>query len=232
MLDGFPMHQESHRTKPLRLALIGMSGAGKTFWAKRLAESGHPSISCDDSIEQSLAPRLAGGGHLGINGVAAWMGWPDSSTYSGREADYLAAEIHTLDEILTALEKNPLQELVLDTTGSVIYAGNNLLMRLRRQMTVVYLAASESEQQLLIERYLSDPKPVLWRGAFLPRPGETPRETVARCYPTLIAARRRSYEALAHCTLPVAELRDLANDAPLDAAAFLALIPKKLEGSR
>jgi len=30
--------------------------------------------------------------------------------------------------------------LVLDTTGSVIYTGNNLLMRLRRQMTIVHLA--------------------------------------------------------------------------------------------
>ncbi len=232
MLVDSLMNPELHKTKPLRLALIGMSGAGKTFWTKRLAESGRPSISCDDRIEQQLAPRLAGGGYVGINGVAAWMGWPDRAIYAGREAEYLAAEIHTLDEILTALERSPQLELVLDTTGSVIYAGNNLMMRLRRQMTVVYLAASESELQLLIERYLSDPKPVLWRGAFLPRPGEAPRETVARCYPTLIAARRRSYEALAHCTLPVAELRDTSRDASLDAAAFLALIAKKLEGLR
>ena len=70
-----------------------------------------------------------------------------------------------------------------------------MLMRLRRRMTVVYLAASAEEQQLLIERYLSDPKPVLWRGAFQPKAGESPRETVARCYPTLISARRQSYEA-------------------------------------
>jgi len=28
----------------------------------------------------------------------------------------------------------------------------------------------------LIERYLNDPKPVLWRGAFQPRPKESPRE--------------------------------------------------------
>jgi dephospho-CoA kinase len=230
------MDQESHRTKPLRLALIGMSGAGKTFWARRLAESGWPSISCDDHIEQRLAPRLARGGYSGINGVAAWMGWPSSATYTEREAEYLAAEIHTLDEILTNLERNREKELILDTTGSVIFAGNNLLMRLRRQMTVVYLAASESEQQLLIERYLSDPKPVLWHGAFQPKRGEAPHETAARCYPALIAARRRSYEALAHCTLPVAELRetprDASREAPVDAAVFLALVREKLKGSR
>src|SRR5712692_1234862 len=209
--------------KPLRLALIGMSGAGKTFWTKKLAASRYPVVSCDDRIEQKLAPRLAAGGYSGINGVAAWMGWPDSATYAERESEYLAEEIHTLDEILTELEKQPEKSLVLDTTGSVIYTGNNLLMRLRRQMTIVHLAASAEEQQLLIERYLNDPKPVLWRGAFQSKPGEAPRETVARCYPALIAARRQSYETLAHCTLPVGALRD----GSLDAAAFLKMIQGK-----
>jgi len=222
------MTAETNKEKPLRLALIGMSGAGKTFWTKKLAESGVPAISCDDCIEQKLAPGLAAGGYTGINGVAAWMGWPDSPSYAQRESDYLTEEIHTLDEVLTELEKHREKSLVLDTTGSVIYAGNNLLMRLRRQMTIVYLAATTQEQQLLIERYLNDPKPVLWRGAFQAKPRESPRETAARCYPALIAARRQSYEALAHCTLQVASLRD----GSLDAAAFLGMIHSKIEAAR
>jgi shikimate kinase len=222
------MIAETHREKPLRVALIGMSGAGKTFWTKKLAAAGYPAVSCDDRIEQKLAPRLAAGGYAGINGVAAWMGWPDSATYTERESEYLAEEIHTLDEILTDLENQPKKCLVLDTTGSVIYTGNNLLMRLRRQMTIVHLVASEEEQQLLIERYLNDPKPVLWRGAFQPRAGEEPRDTVARCYPALIAARRQSYQALAHRTLQVASLRD----AQLDAPAFLKMIHDKTGSAR
>jgi shikimate kinase len=209
---------------PLRIALIGMSGTGKTFWTRRLALAGHPSICCDDYIEQRLRPHLQGGGYSGINGVASWMGWPDSPTYAQREAEYLAEEIAALDEVLSDLERNPSRELILDTTGSVIYTGNNLLLRLRRQMTVVYLAATPEQQQLLIQRYLSDPKPVLWRGAFQPRKNETPGETVARCYPTLIAARRQSYEALAHCSIPVAELRE----SDLDAATFLARVNAQL----
>jgi shikimate kinase len=221
------MPLEARMEKPLRIALIGMSGAGKTFWTKKLAESGVPVISCDDGIEARLAPRLAAGGFAGINGVAAWMGWPDSPTYTECEAEYLAEEIHTLDEVLQQLEKQPEKSMVLDTTGSVIYTGNNLLMRLRRRMTIVYLAASPAEQQLLIERYLHDPKPVLWRGAFQPKPKESPRETVARCYPALIAARRQGYEALAHCTLQVAALRD----ASMNAEAFLKMIQSKIEGA-
>jgi shikimate kinase len=221
----------SQLSPAIRIALVGMSGTGKTFWAKRLAASGHQSISCDDRIEERLRPHLAADGHTGTSGVAAWMGWPDSSTYAQRESDYLAAEIAALDDLLTELERNPSRELVLDTTGSVIYTGNNVLMRLRRQMTIVYLAASAEEQQLLIKRYLTDPKPVLWRGAFQPKNGESPHETVARCYPTLVAARRQSYEALAHCTLPVADLHSLSEksgDAASVAEAFLERIRSQI----
>ena len=82
------MSAEMNREKPLRLALIGMSGAGKTFWTKKLAAAEYPAVSCDDRIEQKLAPRLAAGGYAGINGVAAWMGWPDSATYAERESEY------------------------------------------------------------------------------------------------------------------------------------------------
>jgi energy-coupling factor transporter ATP-binding protein EcfA2 len=214
-----------------RLALIGMSGSGKTHWTKHLAALGLPTVSCDDQIEARLAPVLESGGYSGINGVAAWMGWPDSPNYAEREAHYLAEEISTLDEILGDLEKDPRRELILDTTGSVIHAGNNILRRLRRQLTVVYLAASANEQELLIQRYLQDPKPVLWRGAFQPRRGEAPRDTVARCYPGLMAARRQSYEALAHITLPVASLR-VSIPSSASGEAFLELIRQKVAGHR
>ncbi|MDP9147287.1 MAG: hypothetical protein M3N22_06480 [Acidobacteriota bacterium] len=202
------MLAEDHKKKPSRLALIGMSGSGKTFWSRRLAAAGWKAVSCDDLIEKRLAPRLAEGGYTGINGVAAWMGWPDSPTYAQREAEYLAQEIAVMDGFLSELEKQDADApLVLDTTGSVIYVQNNILMRLRRQMTVVHLASTNEEQQLLVKRYLHDPKPVLWRGAFHVKDRETPQETVSRCYPMLIEMRRKSYETLAHCSLKVSELR-------------------------
>ena len=219
---------------PLRFALIGMSGAGKSHWTKNLAARGCSTVCCDDEIESRLAPVLQSRGYAGINGVAAWMGWPDSPTYPEREGQYLAEEIATLDQVLSDLEANPRRELILDTTGSVIYTGNNILFRLRRQMIIVYIAASSGEQQLLIERYLQDPKPVLWRGAFRPRSGETPHDTVARCYPALITARRQSYEALAHLTLSTASLREISppgtKNSPVAGQAFLERIRLQLEG--
>jgi hypothetical protein len=222
-----------HSNKPLRLALIGMSGAGKSYWTTHIAAAGYPAISCDTQIESRLKPALESGGYSGINGVAAWMGWPHVPTYADREAAYLSEEIAVLDEVLTGLEKNPGRDLVLDTTGSVIYVGNHLLHRLRKQMLVVYLAASRDEQQLLIQRYLEDPKPVLWRGAFQAWAGEQPKETVARCYPVLIGARRQSYEALAHCTIPVSELREpflgMEPDKKLAGAGFLEMVRRAME---
>jgi len=222
--------------KPLRLALIGMSGSGKSHWGKNLAALGCPTVCCDDEIEARLAPVLKTGGFEGINGVAAWMGWPDSATYRERESQYLMEEIAVLDEILSGLEKNPKRELVLDTSGSVISTGNHTLHRLRRQMTVVYLASSPDEVQLLIQRYLQDPKPVLWQGAFQALPGETPHETVVRCYPVLIAARRRSYEAIAHFTLPTLSLRQISPPGTSRSAtagrAFLDRIGELLESRR
>jgi len=51
--------------------LIGMSGAGKTFWARRIAETGVMAISATIALKEKLAPRLVAGGYTGINGVAA-----------------------------------------------------------------------------------------------------------------------------------------------------------------
>src|SRR5580693_8796488 len=98
---------QSEASLPLRLALIGMSGAGKTFWTKKLSAEGWNAICCDDCIERKLAPRLAAGGYSGIDGVAAWMGWPDAAKYAQREAQYLEEEIHALGEVLTSLEQPP-----------------------------------------------------------------------------------------------------------------------------
>jgi shikimate kinase len=222
--------------KPLRLALIGMSGAGKSHWSKNLAALGCPTVCCDDQIEDRLAPLLKKGGYSGINGVAAWMGWPDSPTYAERESQYLAEEIAVLDEVLSGLEKDPKRNLILDTSGSVIATGNHTLHRLRRQMTVVYLAVASDEVEILIQRYLDEPKPVLWQGAFRPRPAETPHQTVVRCYPLLVAARRQSYEALAHITLPTMQLHELSPpNSPDNAAmgqAFLDKLGALLEARR
>jgi len=95
------------KEKPLRLALIGMSGAGRHSGPKEVSRKRRSGNSCDGRIEQKLAPRPRRRGFAGINGVAAWMGWPDSLTYGQRESDYLTEKFTPSTKVLTELEKAP-----------------------------------------------------------------------------------------------------------------------------
>ncbi len=205
----------------IKLSFIGMSGAGKSHWAQKLVHAGFRAISIDDRIEQKLAPELAAGGYRGIGGVAAWMGWPDQPAYREREQKYLACEIESMREVLDEIEFEAESEgIVLDTTGSVIYTGDELCRRLQNLTIVVYLEASAEEEETLIARYLSDPKPVLWGDQFLPRAGESTKDAIARCYPLLIARRKKLYERYAHRVVPMERLRA----AGMDARGLLELI--------
>src|SRR5258707_2961771 len=107
--------------KPLRLALIGMSGAGKSYWTARIAAAGYPAISCDARIESRLKSELDDGGYSGINGVAALVGLPHPPTHAHRQAAYLSQGTAGLDEGFTRLGKNPATELGLDTASRLTY---------------------------------------------------------------------------------------------------------------
>jgi shikimate kinase len=197
-----------------------MSGAGKSYWAQKLAAAGFRVISIDDRIEAKLASELATGGYRGIGGVAAWMGWPTEPTYRERERKYLECEVSSMIEALDDIQSAAEEGIVLDTTGSVAYTGDEICRRMQSLSTVVYLEASPAEEQLLIERYLSDPKPVLWGDQFAQRPGESPQDAIARCYPQLIAHRKQMYARYAHRTVSMPQLRNEG----LDARGFLELI--------
>lgn len=204
----------------IKLSLIGMSGAGKTHWSQKLAAAGLRVISIDDRIEKKLGPELAAGGYIGIGGVAAWMGWPDQPAYRERERKYLTAEIESMDEVLNEIEASGGEGILLDTTGSVVYAGDEICRRMQALTTVVYLAVPAAEEENLIARYLSDPKPVLWGDQFEQRPGESAKDAVARCYPQLIANRKKLYERYANRVVSLAKLEGMR----LDARGFLELL--------
>lgn len=204
----------------IKLSLIGMSGAGKSYWAQRLAGAGFRVIGIDDRIEKKLAPVLAAGGYRGIGGVAAWMGWPDQPGYREHEKQYLECEVKSMSEALDEIQAAGEQGAILDTTGSVVYTGEEICRRMQSLTTVVFLEASRAEEELLIARYLSDPKPVLWGDQFVQRPGESAQDAVARCYPQLIAQRKKLYMRYAHRVVSMDRLRD----ADLSARGFLELI--------
>jgi shikimate kinase len=197
----------------IKLSLIGMSGAGKSHWSQKFAAAGFQVIGVDDRIEEKLAPELEKDGHKGIGGVAAWMGWPDSPTYREREKKYLQYEIESMNEALDEIAASDQQGTVLDTTGSVIYTGDEICRRMQKLTRVVYLEASPDEENILIGLYLSNPKPVLWGDQFVPRAGESTLDAIARCYPQLIAHRKQLYKRLAAHTVPMSIMWDANRDA-------------------
>ena len=182
----------------MRVSLIGMAGSGKSYWSLKLAEHGFTRFCCDELIAEKLAPELAGSGSRTMT-MGDWMGFPFEKGYEDRAARYLALEREVVAGIITYLEdheNNPNENLVVDTTGSVIYTGNDNLARLRLYTTVVYLTIAAEVRQQLLRDYISNPHPMLWRGVFHKEPHETNREALARCYPTLVAERERLYERL------------------------------------
>jgi shikimate kinase len=194
-----------------------MSGAGKSHWSQKLAAAGFRAIGIDDRIEAKLAPDLAAGRYRGIGGVAAWMGWPDEPTYRERENKYLEYEIRSMGEALDEIQAAGDEGIILDTTGSVVYTGEEICRRMRSLTTVVYLEASSREEKGLIARYLSDPKPVLWGDQFERRAGESTRDAIARCYPQLIEQRKKLYQRYAHRIVPM----NMIWNTNLDARGFL-----------
>ena len=152
----------------MRISLIGMSGSGKSTWAGRLVENGFRVFHCDDLIAEKLSNELKkpDGTHME---VGEWMGFPHEPTYLEREETYLYLEKKVLAEILGEIETGNASandRIVIDTTGSVIYTGETILTTLRRMTRVVHLATPPEIQELMLNAYLSNKRPVLWRSYF------------------------------------------------------------------
>lgn len=183
----------------MHLSLIGMAGSGKSYWSIKLVEHGFRCFCCDDLIAAKLAPELTRSDGTTME-LGEWMGFPYEPHYKERESKYLAYEIEVLTEILEHLESlgnNPEKNIIVDTTGSVIYTGEKILGRLQRYTTVVYLLTPPEVWERFLKAYISKPHPMLWGNVFSKGPNDTEEEALARCYPRLVLARERLYEQYA-----------------------------------
>jgi len=179
----------------MRISLIGMAGSGKSYWSIKLAQHGFRRFCCDDLIAAKLAPDFLRPDGTTME-MGKWMGFPYERHYKKHESTYLTYEVEVLIEIFEYLEshKNTRGEnIVVDTTGSVIYTGEEILQKLSRYTTVIYLLAPSELQEQLLNAYISKPHPMLWRDSFSKKAGETNQEALARCYPQLLSARERLY---------------------------------------
>ena len=200
------MNIYSVQEKPI--ALIGMSGAGKSYWAQQLARFGYAHICCDDLIEKKLASLLKKHGYKGIQDVSRWLGQPYESQYNANQSHYLRCERSVIRKIIGLIQKRKLDcRTVIDTTGSVIYVDPALCNLLKKYTRVVYLYTPAKVRKEMFEQYLRDPKPVLWGNMFEKRNNENNRSALARCYPKLLAYRTNRYKQYAHATIPYHRLR-------------------------
>jgi len=179
------------------IGLIGMSGAGKSTWARRLAASGWRCLDCDDLIAAKLRTDVDIGAGS-VYDLGRWMGLPYEPSYAAREALYLRYETEVLAEIASSIARQgrPQERVVVDMTGSAIYVDPAVLARVRQLATIVYLAIAPQRHQQMCEEYRAQPRPVLWNGLFQPLPGEDRAAALARCYTHLISVREGAYEAI------------------------------------
>jgi shikimate kinase len=203
----------------MQIGLIGMSGAGKTSWAMKLAAAGFEHIDCDRLIAAKLSAALDRS-LATMDDLGAWLGFPYEAGFRDKEACYVGCEIAVLREIADMLDRRGDQNLVVDMGGSAIYAGKAMFLKLQRLMTVVYLAVPREAHERMLQEYLRRPRPLIWRGQFRSKHSETHAAALARCYPKLIAFRERRYEALCDLRLDY----QLYQRSDLRAESFLRLI--------
>ncbi|MGB0767245.1 MAG: shikimate kinase [Phycisphaeraceae bacterium] len=193
----------------MHLSFIGMSGVGKSYWARQLAQAGWPHLDCDAMIAQRLGEIVTTGENEDpVHAVGRWMGMPWDDGYETREAKYLELEqavtASALDQLATPTDR----PAVIDTTGSVVYTGQAMLDRLKRSTRVVYFAVPDAVRQQMVELYLSEPKPVLWQGGYEPGPDELEAHALERCYAELLQNRAERYRALADVSIDYHAVRE------------------------
>lgn len=188
----------------LSIALVGMSNHGKSHWADILArEAGFDKVCVDDEVEAELAPILRRGGYpAGIQGVAEWMMQPYEQGSPERQQKYLDIEKRVMDRTIRRLADPSLdRNTVIDTTGSVVHTGNRIARNLAKHATIVYIVTNEAKRQEAFDKYMAEPKPVVWDGIYTRKKGETQDEALARSYLELLNYRSKLYADMAHVSI-------------------------------
>ncbi|MDR3553775.1 MAG: hypothetical protein P4L55_03385 [Syntrophobacteraceae bacterium] len=194
----------------MQLTFIGMSGCGKSHWSKALVQQGFKRFSCDELIARKLSASLKN--HDGSKlELGEWMGFPFHSGYHDRERRYVNVEEEVVRDIVQDFESGKLNhsmDIVVDSTGSLIYLDAKLLERLKNHTKFVYFYAPSSLWDEMTLLYSSNPRPVLWNGMYNNRHNETNEQSIARCYKDLIVSRDRLYSQYADIIVSAERLRE------------------------
>jgi len=186
----------------LILSFIGMSNIGKTYWSKKLQDIGFRHINCDDLVEQKLAPALKKLGYAGIHDVSKWMGQPYDKRYFANQHQYLSCEKEVMEEIFAEIKNSNKGNIIIDTTGSIIHTGQNIIEKLKQYSLVIYLAASEEMMEAMFKKYREEPKPLVFGDIYNQAQNETQLQALSRCYRQLLNLRGVLYTDCADVVIP------------------------------
>lgn len=195
----------------MKLSFIGMSGVGKSYWAKQLAQAGWYHLDCDAMIAVRMSEVICvGPDEEPVHALGQWMGMPWTDRFVDRESQYLKLEQKVTSTAIKAADdrtQDTIDKVVIDTTGSVIYTGQAVLESLKQSTRVVYFDVPDDVCQRMVDLYLTEPKPVLWQGGYRPTPGEPRPDALARCYAWLLQDRNRQYRELADVVIDYHKVR-------------------------
>ena len=190
----------------LALTLVGMSNIGKTAWSRKLAKNNDfKHICCDDLIEAKIKPKLNRLGYSGIHDMAKWLGQPYDERFLVNQQRYLDLETLVMNEILNDVDVFG-QNAVIDTTGSVIYTGDEICSNLKNGSLVVYIEATPDMKEAMFKHFMANPKPIVWGDSFVRNVGETNMDALAGSYPKLLDYRSQLYEKYADIVIPYFDL--------------------------
>ena len=171
-----------------RIALLGMSGLGKTFISRNLSKQDNWShYSVDYEIGKVLFKEehknlLKGFDIDNLTHLSKFLGKPGSSLMGGipfseyvsRQQLHRNAEIKATLKACSLVEKSPeLSHFVCDTSGSICELVNPsdendvILTSLSKSFLIICLEAPDSVYQVLIDRFLARPKPMYYEENFL-----------------------------------------------------------------
>ena len=192
--------QTRYQDGDLKIALLGMSNIGKSYFAQRLSDDfGFQSVEVDRLIQSKL-------GQGSMDDHAKWLGQPYSEGYAAREAKAMQLEGNATRDAMTQCQQ--FGNAVLDAPGSVIYIDPNILDNLSSDFWLIYIEASPDDLERLKQLYVSSPKPLIWKDSYNSKLGKTNESSVLASYPYLLEKRASIYQSLADITLPAGPLYD------------------------
>jgi tRNA U38,U39,U40 pseudouridine synthase TruA len=76
------------------------------------------------------------------------------------------------------------------------------MKRLKALSYIIHLSVSQDHQREMLEKYINNPRPVLWGDLYVRKSFETEKEALARSYEALLIHREKLYKKYAHHSIP------------------------------